>query len=348
MIFCGDTVFPFHSEDLDFDFYNDFFSKAKVVNLEALIVDAKVKKKTKGIPLSNSEHVISFLKELNVVGVGMANNHINDFDLPIEEQKRKLATNGIFGFGAGDSLASAMEPFRYEENGQKYAVLAFGWDVIGCTYADNNNTGVNPFEYNEIKLQVRNLLAEDPSLNVVTFFHCNYEFELYPQPGHRELFFKLIEIGVKGIFCHHPHIVGGYEIYKDVPIFYSLGNFYLPETNYHGYDLKYSEGAKVGLCVDFSLDIKEIKLYWTYKSSQNKLSLMKEESLFDSEQLKELSEFRGLSHSDYVAWFKCNRLKNKLLPIYVGSNSYLEKLIKNCFVKFRQNIIDFLVAVKVK
>jgi len=33
------------------------------------------------------------------------------------------------------------------------------------------------------------------------------------------------ENGADAIVGHHTHCIGGYEIYKDVPIIYSLGNF---------------------------------------------------------------------------------------------------------------------------
>ena len=36
----------------------------------------------------------------------------------------------------------------------------------------------------------------------------------------------MIDQGVDGIFGHHPHIINGFEVYKNKPIFYSLGNFF--------------------------------------------------------------------------------------------------------------------------
>jgi len=36
---------------------------------------------------------------------------------------------------------------------------------------------------------------------------------------------RCIDAGAHAIICHGPHILRGIEIYKDVPIFYSLGNF---------------------------------------------------------------------------------------------------------------------------
>jgi hypothetical protein len=44
--------------------------------------------------------------------------------------------------------------------------------------------------------------------------HGNYEFELYPQPAHRQLALELIDAGVHSVIFHHPHRVGPVERYK--------------------------------------------------------------------------------------------------------------------------------------
>ena len=99
---------------------------------------------------------------------------------------------------------------------------------------------------------------------MICVFHWDYDFELYPHPAHRQLAFELIDLGVDAIIGHHPHIVQGYEIYKNKPIFYSLGNFYFPDAKYSGYEMKYNENAKNGLCIDLNKEIDQITLYWTY------------------------------------------------------------------------------------
>jgi len=348
MIFSGDTVFPFKKYDKTFleKIDNNFLNKPKIVNLESLIELENMKKVTKGIALSSTKQIVSFLKDLNVIGCSLANNHITDFDTSIDKQKEYLFKNGIQSFGAGDDIEKASKPIFYNENGQKYAVLAFGWEVIGCRYATASSKGVNPFSYEHIISSIKKLYEEDKNISIILTIHNNYEFELYPQPAHRKMFFDLIdEFDIKAIFCHHPHIVGGCEVYKNAPIFYSLGNFYLPETNYNGYDLKYNDEAKVGLVVDFRST--DVKLYWTYKDSDNSLKITDIENLNDSQKIQKLTHFSGMSHSDYIKWFKHNRKKSKGLPIYKNNNVFEEK-INNFLVAFRQSFIDFLVRKGVK
>lgn len=60
-----------------------------------------------------------------------------------------------------------------------------------------------------------------------------------------ELAHRCIDLGANAIIGHGPHLVRGIEIYKDAPIFYSLGNFvfhnenipYAPEEFYEKYGL---------------------------------------------------------------------------------------------------------------
>lgn len=47
------------------------------------------------------------------------------------------------------------------------------------------------------------------------------EIATYQQP----LAHAMVDAGASAIFGHHPHVVQGVELYKEAPIFYSLGNF---------------------------------------------------------------------------------------------------------------------------
>ncbi|EIF51218.1 CapA family protein [Sulfurovum sp. AR] len=349
MIFCGDTVFPNkYSKSILEETDIDFLRKQKIVNLESLIKIEEMKKTAKGIGLSSNKEIISFLKGLNVASCSQANNHITDFNTSINKQKEFLHLNGIGSFGAADTLEEASKPAFYSENDVKYGVLAFGWEVISCKGATESKKGVNPLRYDNVIKQVRSFLSEHSKVKLVCIFHWDYEFELYPQPAHRQLAFQLIDLGVSAIIGHHPHIVQGFEIYNNKPIFYSLGNFYFPDANYNGYEMKYSEEAKEGLCVELADNLSEITLYWTYLADNKRLLVTKQEKLLESEKLKELSTFSGMVHDEYIQWFSNNRKKSKGLPIYKTIDSKLETFFNNQLVKYRQSFIDLLVRAGVK
>ena len=349
MIFCGDTVFPNkYSGNILEETDIDFLRKQKIVNLESLIKIEEMKKTAKGIGLFSSKEIISLLKDLNVVSCSQANNHITDFDTSINKQKDFLQFNGINSFGAADTLEEASKPTFYSENEEEYGVLAFGWEVISCNIATRTKKGVNPLRYDNVIRQVNSFFKEYPEVKLVCIFHWDYEFELYPQPAHRQLAFELIDMGVSAIFGHHPHIVQGFEVYKNKPVFYSLGNFYFPDANYSGYEMTYSEEAKKGLCVELAENINDTILYWTYLKNNERLLVTKKENLFESEKLKELSAFSGMEHKEYIQWFRQNRKKTKGLPIYKTIDSEVETFINDNFTAIRQELIDFLVRIGVK
>jgi len=349
MIFCGDTVFPnSYSNTILDNTDKDFLDKPKIVNLESLIKLEEMQKTAKGIGLSSSKEIISLLKGLNVVSCSQANNHITDFDTSINKQKDFLQSNGINSFGAADTFEEASKPTFYSENKEKYGVLAFGWEVISCRSATKTKKGVNPLIYCNVINQVKRFFEENVGAKLICIFHWDYEFELYPQPAHRQLAFELIDIGVSAIIGHHPHIVQGFEVYKEKPIFYSLGNFYFPDANYSGYEMSYSEEAKNGLCVELAEDVNDTVLHWTYLQDNEKLVITNKEKLFESEKLKELSTFSGMKHEEYIEWFRQNRKKSKGLPIYKTIDSKVETFFNDTFTALRQEFIDFLVRTGVK
>ncbi len=349
MIFCGDTVFPnSYSNKCLSDTDKIFLEKQKIVNLESLIKLENMKKTAQGISLSSSKEIISLLKGLNVLSCTQANNHITDFDTSINKQKEFLQSNGIASFGAADTLKEASLPTFYSENSIEYGVLAFGWEVISCKGATENSKGVNPLRYDNVIKQVKSFFKKYYGVKLICIFHWDYEFELYPQPAHRQLAFELIDIGVSAIIGHHPHIVQGFEVYRNKPIFYSLGNFYFPDANYSGYKMSYSEEAKNGLCVELMDDVNDTILYWTYLADNERLLITKKENLFESQKLKKLSAFSGMEHEEYIQWFQQYRKKSKGLPIYKTINSKVETFVNDKFVALRQVFIDFLVRIGVK
>jgi poly-gamma-glutamate synthesis protein (capsule biosynthesis protein) len=62
--------------------------------------------------------------------------------------------------------------------------------------------------------------------NVIVFAHCGLENVSIPLPEWRELYHEIVDLTDSPFIATHPHIIQGYEEYKNNPICYSLGNFY--------------------------------------------------------------------------------------------------------------------------
>ena len=347
MIFCGDTIFPGHYapsivEECD----KEFVTKPKIVNLESLIALQKMKKTSPGIGLVSSTDTISFLEAMQVKGCVLANNHVTDFDLSIEEQKSFLRKHGIESCGAGDDIFQASKPCFYGEDEAETGVLAFGWETISCVAATAQKKGVNPLRYDHIVDSVGDFFRQNPKKRLVVVFHWDYEYERYPQPAHRKLAFELIEMGVDAIIGHHPHIVQGAEVYKERPIFYSLGNFYFPAGVHSGFKVVPPKVAYDGLCVEIAADARKCILYWTRLLENGRLVLLNKEKFLESDKIASLTPFAGMPHGEYIDWFKRHRHKKKLLPVYKDPHSRFETRFNDTWVSTRQNLIDFMVRLK--
>ena len=339
MIFLGDFVFPFSSKIKFYDFDKRFEEEEKMLNLESLILcPDDYLTETSGIALYSSEVSYSILNRLNIKAVGIANNHITDFNYDIELQKKVLSEYGIKSCGGGSRLSSSIEPALIQDDKFKYAVFSFGWNVIGCKNASDNNPGVAPLEEELISQVIKEAKSKYLDRKIILYLHWNYEFEYYPQPADRKLAFAAINAGADAIIGHHPHITGVYEIFKNKPIFYSLGNFFIPEYNFGGFNLRYSNSAKIGLGIKFSDNVDEIILYWI-QNNNNFITIKMIELLSESEKIENFTTHFQNNLNAYSKWFGKNRKKKKLLPIYKSHS----KSIKNNLLLFLLNIRNYIV-----
>lgn len=338
MIFSGDMVFPssYESDQLGDLGSQDFLSQPKIVNLESAIELCGYKKLTKGIGILSNTDIVEFLRELNVRCVTLANNHIFDFDIDIVEQKKFLNEHNIQAIGAGTNIKDASKP--YVDHELKMVVLTFGWNVIRCKYALNNQAGVNPYEYSWVLEQVKSARLMWKDYQLIVTIHCNYEFEMYPQPADREFAHKLIESGCNMVLGHHPHIIQGFECYEGKSIFYGLGNFYFPNCNYSGFEISFPDVAKRGLSVQVVEN--KIKVYVTELKENRKINVVESGVPEDISVLNELSDFSGLSNKEYIKYFRANRKKSKALPIYKSYTNEMMNDAKDLFVRLRQIPVD--------
>ena len=336
MIFLGDFVYPFKTKKNIYKFSEEMLNESKVLNLEGAILDPDNSKViTKGTSLYSSIFAYDVLKSLNVKAVGLANNHIFDYQIDINKQKRELKDRNIVSCGAGTNINEALKAALIEDNKYKYVVLSFGWDVAGCINAKLNQYGVAPLVEERMIKSINNAKKMYNDRKIIVYVHWNYVSEYYPQPADRKLAFSAIDAGADAIIGHHPHIVGVYEIYKNKPIFYSLGNFFMPTSMGLG-DL-----SKIGLGVKYDEEISNIILFWT-ENCTDKLNLVLKEKLIDTNKLEDISSLYQHNLSDYVKWFKKHRRKKKLLPIYKGHDQSLTNQLLLKLLRIRNYIVYLL------
>jgi len=203
------------------------FSSAdyRIVNLETPLTDNAPQNriiKTGPHLQSNAETILPYLKQLKVDIVTLANNHIMDYGAKgLADTFHILHTNQIGYVGAGPNLQKAAKPFTIETDGMKIAILNFAeneWSI-----AEKSTPGASPLDIIENVHQIK--AAKASTDKVICIIHGGHEYYHFPSPRMVKQYRFYVENGADAIVAHHTHCIGGYEIYNNAPIIYSLGNF---------------------------------------------------------------------------------------------------------------------------
>ncbi len=189
--------------------------------------------------------VAPVLRDAGFDVVSFANNHVGDWKRPaFEDTLARLSSAGILACGAGMNKQEASEPAIINENGFTVGFLCFS--DVGPTgmAATDTQSGI--------------LLASDPNFAgivrtaankvnaLIVSFHFGEEYKTAHTARQQELAHRAIDNGAVFVVGAHPHVGQDSEIYKTVPIFYSLGNFV--------FDQNFSKDTQTGLFVSAILN----------------------------------------------------------------------------------------------
>lgn len=233
----------------------------------------------------------------------------------LESTLEILENRGFSPIGTGSSLNEASKFFEVDDEGNSYIFPSFGWKVIQCQKANKRTVGVNPLNVKNVIGSVLKTKRDFPESILVVLFHWNYEMEKYPQPRHRELARKLIDIGADLIIGHHPHIVNGIEVYNEKTIVNSLGNWFIPHNFFFNVKLRFSDWVTTQLIFEWSLGMEPVLHWFDYSPLDHSINYSGSEAFSESPKIKELTPFHDMSHIDYIKWFKKNRKKKTTASI---------------------------------
>ena len=232
ILIAGDYVPQYRIQNLiennDFSFFDQTRNLTRemdfaIVNLEAPIYDGKCKPIQKfGPNLKSTPKVIESLKYGGFNVVTLANNHIMDYGAKsLKETETLLNKAGILHVGTGKNLKEAGKTLYLEKNEKRLA-------IINCcenefSIAEYNKPGANPL--NPIKQFHAIQEAKERSDYILVIVHGGHEHWQLPSPRMVETYRFFIDAGADAVINHHQHCYSGYEVYKNKPIFYGLGNF---------------------------------------------------------------------------------------------------------------------------
>lgn len=174
------------------------------------------------------EQAVDLIKRAGFNVVSLANNHTMDFGWrSLQKTIKLLKRNKIKHFGAGKNIREARRPLVLNVRGLRIAFLAYSWALPvvkeGAIAATGNSPGVSPYNLKFIKEDIKKVRSGVDY--VFLSIHWQDEFSHYPPPQIISEAHQIIDAGANVILAHHPHVLQGFEKYKNGLIFYSLSNF---------------------------------------------------------------------------------------------------------------------------
>jgi poly-gamma-glutamate capsule biosynthesis protein CapA/YwtB (metallophosphatase superfamily) len=225
------------------DLYDDLkSSKLSIVNLEGPVLEAGVTTPKTGPSISMKPSVLKALSDVKIDLVTLANNHIMDYGINgITETISRLKEINIDYVGAGINKNEISKPFLTIINSKKVAII----NVCEHEWITDfhSEAGANGLDFIENYYKIQELKTKADF--VIVIYHGGNEYHPLPSPQIKKIFRFFVESGASAVIGHHTHTFSGYEVYKDCPIFYSLGNFIF-DSNKESKGENWNKGISVG------------------------------------------------------------------------------------------------------
>lgn len=228
LFFCGDTFLRTRDGDDPFALISERIGGCTAcINCETSLEGGR--KTEKNVTLSVDEKSLDCIPQ-NVSLISIVNNHMSDGSDPAD-LARALQQRGKTVVGPANPAQTSAE------------IEGLSFDFFSAY-----------FPLPRLRLSYKGPLAaklekmirgSDAPCRVVNL-HWGYEHTDVPAPFQRDLARRLVDAGACLIIGHHPHVPQGWEVYRGVTIFYSLGNF-----NFWHFDKEPSEKNKWGYMVRY-------------------------------------------------------------------------------------------------
>jgi hypothetical protein len=352
MILLGDIACPNieHAEFLKAVFQSNslFHDKDIVCNLEGLVSDDYKNVEQEPV-LYNHTSAIGVLAKAGVKVVSLANNHTLDLPRQFEKSTDVLSQNGIKHAGAGRTMAEAGMPTTFNDHGQEVMMMTACWDFL--LYHQTNPSGdvyVNTYKEHELIEDIKKYKSSNSiGSKLLIYLHWSFDLETIPFPLYRTWSEAMIDAGADFVVGCHSHCVQGGEKYKNGYIVYGLGNFYLPNNYFANGKLYFPDFSRLQLAFEYNFIERQAMCHWFLYNDDNTLKHLSSENFEDSVTLRKYSPFQKMVPSEYVTYYKNNRRKSKLIPVYVDYRKVRSNSIFTKFLKLRARIARYLAKKKV-
>ena len=171
----------------------------------------------------------------------LANNHVLDCGRSgLLETLEALETVGAAVTGAGLNRQAAHAPVLRQAGPWRVGFLGYYWNRWHA--ATRDRPGVAIGSRKALQTDIGNL--RERADRIVVSFHWGDPYRRHPSEEDRATARFAVECGADLVIGHHPRIIQPFEIHRDRPIFYSIGNFTFGSWNSR------AEGLLLGIRFD--------------------------------------------------------------------------------------------------
>lgn len=197
--------------------HNRFFYSLNFVwvNLETSIWEKnECEKSSKENIFQTRPKYLDSFKDIWINIYNLANNHIYDcWNIWYDATKKYLTERNLLYFWGW---------IKQEESILKNEIY---WTKIAFVWFNDI--------WNQINIESKSEIIKELTKQwyiVVVNIHWWWEYDLKSNNRQQKIAKSFIDSGAKLIIWHHPHVPQEYEVYKGVPIFYSLWNFIFDQS----------------------------------------------------------------------------------------------------------------------
>lgn len=297
-----------------------------VLDLECPLTTGKNQIRKTGPHIKSNPETVEILNYLNCKVVATANNHFKDYEAEgMNETYQSLKKNNIDWLGSGNSFYEASKTHYWEKDNTKFAFINVAENEWTTTY--DENPGCHPIDLVNVFNQIQK--AKKSVDFVFVIVHGGHEHYELPSPRMKKWYRFFVDAGANAVIGHHTHIISGFEVYNEAPIFYSLGNFCFDWEGLQ--NLPWNKGMMVRLKIEKNKPIDFELNFFNHNNEKAGVYLMnevqKKEMLTHVLKLNEIisdDKKLGEAFDEYVKTWK--PIMNTWIQPYKGK--YLPSLYK--------------------
>lgn len=199
------------------------------------------------VVLCSPSQMFETITDIGADIVELTGNHNNDYGIANNIATiQKYHNHHLKTFGGGKDESSAAKPLEIEQKNTKITLLGYNYSTstkANGQGANQNRPGANIYDEARAQKDIKTAKSKNHFVIVsVQFFEC-YSYpdrgaEMpacdAPIPNQTEFFRHLIDLGADLVIGTQAHQPQTYELYKNKPIFYGLGNLFFDQTYWPG------------------------------------------------------------------------------------------------------------------